>query len=72
MTKEEFNALNTNDRTFAIEGYLDGFNAAIEVAQSIIQRIGDPTIDKMFIANRDSIVDILTHSYEKMKASVHE
>lgn len=70
MTKEEFNSLNTNDRIFAIEGYLDGFTAAIEVAQSVIQRIGDPTIDKMFISNRDSIVSILNGSLEKMKTSI--
>ncbi len=71
MTKEEFNSLNTNDRTFVTEGYHDGFAAAIEVVQSVIQRTGDPTIDKMFISNRDSIVHILNHFFEKMKASIN-
>lgn len=67
MTKEEFNSLNTNDRTFVIEGYLDGFKAAIDVVATVVQRVGDPTIDEMFVANRDSIVHILNHSLNTMR-----
>lgn len=59
MTREEFNDLNTNDRAFTVEGYIDGFKAAIETAESIVVRIGDETVDKLFISNRDMVVDTL-------------
>lgn len=59
MTREEFNNLNANDRAFTAEGYVDGFKAAIETAESVIVRIGDETVDKLFISNRDMVVDTL-------------
>lgn len=59
MTKEEFNSLNTNDRAFTVEGYIDGFQAAIETVKSTLVRVGDPGVDRMFITNRDLIVTTL-------------
>jgi hypothetical protein len=70
MTPKEFNALNTNDRAFAIEGYLDGFEAAIDSVSSMYIRIGDATLDAAFIRARDSIVDMLKHNAELMRESM--
>ena len=72
MKPEEFNALNTNDRAFVVEGYLDGFKAAIECVESIIVRIGEPTIDKLFISNRDMIAATLQQSLTKMNEVVKD
>lgn len=72
MKPEEFNALNTNDREFVVEGYLDGFKAAIECVESIIVRIGEPTIDKLFISNRDMIAATLQQSLAKMNEVVKD
>lgn len=72
MKPEEFNALNTNDRAFVVEGYLDGFKAAIECVESIIVRIGEPTIDKLFISNRDMIAATLQQSLAKMNEVVKD
>lgn len=69
MTPKEFNALNTNDRAFAIEGYLDGFEAAVQVAESVYVRIGDATLDAAFIRARDSIVEVLRHNAQLMRNS---
>ena len=72
MKPEEFNALNANDRAFVVEGYLDGFKAAIECVESIIVRIGEPTIDKLFISNRDMIAATLQQSLAKMNEVVKD
>ena len=72
MKPEEFNALNTNDRAFVAEGYLDGFKAAIECVESIIVRIGEPTSDKLFISNRDMIAATLQQSLAKMNEVVKD
>lgn len=69
MTREEFNNLNTNDRTFAVEGYIDGFKAAIETAESVIVRVGDPTADEVFIISRDMVVDTLKASLKRIAES---
>jgi hypothetical protein len=72
MKPEEFNTLNANDRAFVVEGYLDGFKAAIECVESIIVRIGEPTIDKLFISNRDMIAATLQQSLAKMNEVVKD
>ena len=72
MKPAEFNALNTNDRTFVVEGYLDGFKAAIDCVESIIVRIGEPTIDKLFISNRDMIAATLQQSLAKMNEAMRD
>lgn len=69
MLKSEFDNLNTNDRTFVIEGYLDGYAAAIETVESMIIRIGDPLLDREFIRARNSIVSILKSNYETLSKS---
>lgn len=69
MTKEEFNSLNTNDRTFTVEGYLDGFKAALESVESMTVRVGEQTIDNMFISNRNMIAAMLKGSLEKLAES---
>lgn len=66
MDKKEFDSLNTNDRTFVVEGYVDGFKAAIETAESILVRIGDETVDKIFVTNRDTIVETLKACLERL------
>lgn len=66
MTPEEFNSLNTNDRAFTVEGYIDGFKAAIETVESTLVRVGDPGVDRMFIANRNMIVTTLNASLKRL------
>lgn len=62
MTRQEYEALSPEDKVLVEEAYRDGFNAAVEIVESCVQRIGDSRIDKQFIYNRDSIVDILKRS----------
>lgn len=65
MTREEFNSLNTNDRAFTVEGYIDGFKAAVEVAESIIIRV-DGSVDVRFVTNKAMIVDTLKGCLERI------
>ena len=69
MLKSEFDNLNTNDRTFVIEGYLDGYAAAIETVESMIIRIGVESLDRQFVQVRNSIVSILKSNYETLSKS---
>jgi hypothetical protein len=69
MDKKEFDSLNDNDRAFTVEGYIDGFKAAIECAESVIVRVGDPAVDRMFISNRDMIVLTLNASLKRLAES---
>lgn len=62
MNKQQFEALSTEDKALADEAYRDGFNAAVEIVESCVQRIGDGRLDSIFIANRDSIVRALRMS----------
>jgi hypothetical protein len=66
LLKSEFDNLNTNDRTFVVEGYLDGYQAAIDTVESMIIRIGDPLLDREFIRARNSIVSILKSSHSSL------
>lgn len=63
MTRQEYEALTPADKLLAEEAYRDGFLAAIEIVESCVQRIGHSSIDNQFIANRDSIVDVLKRSF---------
>ena len=69
MLKSEFDNLTTNDRTFVIEGYLDGYAAAIETVESMIIRIGVESLDRQFLQVRNSIVSILKSNYETLSKS---
>lgn len=66
MTREEFNSLNTNDRAFTVEGYIDGFKSAIEVAESVIVRVDDSAVDELFVTNKAMIVDALKASLKRI------
>lgn len=49
-------------------GYVDGFGAAVDVAERVKVRVGDEKVDKMFDANRDMVVSSMRRSYESMKS----
>lgn len=59
MNKQQFDALPDEVRKLVEEGYRDGYAAAVDVASSCIQRVGDDRVDKIFIYNRDAIVSML-------------
>lgn len=59
MNREQYEALNTSERAVATEAYIDGYLSAIAVLESAVQRTGDELVDKLFIANRNSLVHIL-------------
>jgi len=59
MNKAQFEALPHDVRLLVEEGYRDGYAAAVDVASSCVQRIGDGRVDQLFIYNRDAIVDML-------------
>lgn len=59
MNKQQFDSLSDNEKIIATEAYKDGYDAAIQNVMYMVQHVGDDTVDKMFIANRDSIVMML-------------
>lgn len=66
MNKQQYDALDSEQRDIATEAYIDGFMACIEQAKSITVRVGDQNVDKTFKVNRDMIAEILQHNYEKL------
>lgn len=62
MNKTAFDALSAKDRALVEEGYLDGFQAAVEIVESCVQRLGDSRVDQIFIYNRNTIVSMLRNS----------
>lgn len=69
MTREEFESLTYNEKVLVKEGYLDGYRAALECVSTMIQKVGEPIVDNLFVANRDSIALILKSNLDKLNES---
>lgn len=65
MNKEQYEALDLEQKLVAVEAYIDGFRACIEQVKSIVVRVGEQEVDNMFQVHRDMIVGNLDHTYEK-------
>lgn len=68
MNNEQYQQLNDKDKAIASECYLDGFNAAIELVESITMKV-EGSLDEQFDINKKSIVHLMKSSYIKMKES---
>lgn len=66
MNKQQYDALDSEQRDIATEAYIDGFMACIEQVKSITVRVGDQDVDKTFKVNRDMIVGTLQNTHEKL------
>ena len=66
MNKQQYDTLDSEQREIATEAHIDGFMACIEQVKSITVIVGDQDVDKMFKVNRDTIAEILQHTYEKL------
>lgn len=70
MLKIEYDALPSEQRALVIEGYLDGYAAAIDTVESMIIRIGVESMDRQFVQVRNSIVSILKHNHELLDKGI--
>jgi len=66
MNRQQYDALNKEQKAIATEAYIDGFLACIEQVKSITVRVGDQDVDKTFRVNRDMITENLHDTYEKL------
>jgi len=67
MKKEEFDALDKEIRTLVTEGYIDGFETAIMVVESIVMRVGDKELDDNYKAALDLAVNLLNNNLNMLK-----
>lgn len=70
MTKEEFNLLDEKDRALASIAYIDGFKAALDIAKSVVVRVGDKDIDNTFLANRSMVIDVMKQTLKRLETSI--
>lgn len=66
MNKQQYDALDKEQRDIATEAYIDGFLACLEQVRSIKVRVGDQEVDNTFKANRNMITGNLQDTYEKL------
>ena len=67
MNKEQYNQLTNDVKAIATECYIDGYNAAISLVESITMRTGDPIYDDLFIGNKTKILRIMNEGYQILK-----
>lgn len=66
MNKEQYEALDREQKYIASEAYIDGFKACLEQVKSITVRVGEQEVDNMFQIHRDMIAGLLQNTYEKL------
>jgi len=69
MNKQQYDALDKEQRDIATEAYIDGFLSCLEQVRSITVRVGDQEVDNTFKVHRDMISGNLKDTYEKLLLS---
>lgn len=66
MDIKQYQALDANGKAIAAEAYIDGFNACVNIVESMVVRVGVDAIDKDFLANKKLILDTLMISQKNL------